>query len=112
MFCKQCGAQVNAGDNVCSQCGASLNQNYAPPQQVVYNNNYVQNTVSYRSKWVAFILCFFVGVLGFHRFYVGKIGTGILWLFTGGLFGIGWLVDCITILCGSFRDNYGLPLVK
>lgn len=59
---------------------------------------------------VALILSVVVGVLGVHRFYVGKIGTGLLWLFTGGCFGIGWLVDLIMIACGKFRDKNGLLL--
>jgi len=66
--------------------------------------------VSDRKVLIAFLLCFFMGYLGFHRFYVGKVGTGVLWLLTGGLFGIGVLVDCILLVVGSFKDSDGLPL--
>ena len=66
--------------------------------------------VSEKNKWVAFLLCLFFGVLGIHRFYVGKVWTGLLWLFTLGLFGIGTLVDLILILIGVFKDKDGAPL--
>ena len=61
--------------------------------------------MSEKSRTVAALLCFFLGYLGIHRFYVGKIGTGVIWLLTGGLFGIGALVDFIVILCGNFKDK-------
>jgi len=48
---------------------------------------------------------------GLHRFYVGKIGTGILWFLTGGMFLIGQIIDMIMILSGQFKDRYGKPLV-
>ncbi len=73
--------------------------------------NYVVVT-SHKSRLVALLLCLFIGCLGIHRFYVGKIGTGLLWLFTGGLFGIGALIDLIMIICGNFRDCAGAPLVN
>ncbi len=53
------------------------------------------------------LLCFFLGVLGVHRFYVGKIGTGILQLLTLGGLGIWALVDFIIIVTGSFKDKQG-----
>lgn len=46
-----------------------------------------------RDYTVAWLLLTFLGVLGAHRFYLGKVGTGLLWLFTGGLCGIGWAYD-------------------
>lgn len=51
-----------------------------------------------KNKWIALLLCFFFGGLGVHRFYEGKIGTGILYLLTLGLFGFGVFIDFFKIL--------------
>lgn len=56
------------------------------------------------------LLCFFLGVLGVHRFYVGKVGTGILQLVTLGGLGIWALIDLIMIICGAFTDKNGAKI--
>jgi len=62
-------------------------------------------------KWLfAFLLCIFFGNFGFHRFYVGKTGTGLAYLFTFGFLGIGWTVDMIKLITGTFKDNQGKSL--
>lgn len=53
------------------------------------------------------LLCFFLGALGVHRFYVGKIGTGILQLITFGGLGIWTMIDFIMVVCGKFTDGDG-----
>jgi TM2 domain-containing membrane protein YozV len=70
-------------------------------------------TVGQKSMIVAALLCFFLGVLGVHRFYVGKVGTGILQIVTfGGFFGLWPLIDFIMILIGKFTDKQGQPLAR
>ncbi|MBA3979089.1 MAG: hypothetical protein C0462_00645 [Alcanivorax sp.] len=60
----------------------------------------------------AFLLCFFLGVFGIHRFYVGKIGTGILQLVTLGGLGIWALIDFVMIIVGAFTDKQGNKLTE
>ena len=57
-----------------------------------------------KSKTTAYLLWFFLGVFGVHKFYLGKIGMGILYLFTAGFFGIGLLIDLFTL--GGEVDTY------
>ena len=72
----------------------------------------MSENVSEKSKTTDLLLCIFLGTLGVHRFYEGKIGTGILWLCTLGLFGIGWIVDIVMIVTNRAKDKYVLPIVN
>ena len=72
----------------------------------------MSENVSAKSKTTDLLLCIFLGTLGVHRFYEGKIGTGILWLCTLGLFGIGWIVDIVLIVTNKAKDKNGLPIVN
>lgn len=87
-------------------------QRYTPVNNSAYSYpvNTGQRYISRKSRMLALLLCAFIGVAGIHRFYVGKVATGLLYLFTGGLFGIGWLIDMILIATGSFKDSYGFSL--
>ena len=63
--------------------------------------------LSDRSRGVALALAVLLGVLGAHRFYVGKLGTGILMFLTGGGAGIWWIVDVVNVATGGFYDRDG-----
>ncbi len=67
---------------------------------------------SEKERLVALILCFFLGFLGVHRFYVGKVGSGIVQILTLGGLGIWVLIDLISIFCGAFQDKEGRFLRK
>ena len=98
MFCKYCGAEVGENAVVCVKCGAAVDG-----KNVTGDKN--------NSEWIlVMLLCFFLGSFGVHRFYTGKIVTGILMLLTLGGCGIWALIDLIMILVGSFTDSDGKPI--
>ena len=70
------------------------------------------SNVSQKGFVPALLLCLFMGGLGVHRFYVGKIGTGILMLLTLGGLGIWTLIDLVMIAVGSFKDKDGRDLAR
>lgn len=84
-----------------------------PPTQALppnYGGGYGQPQVSTKSFLTTWLLSLLLGILGVDRFYLGKVGTGILKLVTFGGFGIWALVDLILILTNKMRDKQGLPL--
>ncbi len=104
-FCKECGKSIARKAVICPHCGCQVEETEQP--KIVINNanqNQVGANPSYaptkrqKDKWVAFLLCLLLGGLGAHKFYENNMGMGILYLFTGGLFGIGWIIDLILLL--------------
>ena len=100
MYCKNCGAEIDDKAVICIKCGCSTS-----------SQNPIPNPgVSEKSGLATLLLCLLLGGLGAHRFYVGKIGTGILQLLTCGGCGIWALIDLIMICTGSFTDEFGKPV--
>ena len=105
-FCEFCGNKVAIDAVLCPKCGKQLEDlktepSNSNPQVVINNSNTINGAYGRKQcdKWIALLLCIFLGVFGGHKFYEGKAGMGVLYLFTVGLFGIGVIVDFITILC-------------
>lgn len=95
MHCTYCGQKISPEALNCPGCGEP---NYAAS--------------SPKSRAAVVLLAFFFGCLGVHRFYVGKTGTGLIQLFTLGLFGIWALIDLIMAICGSFTDAEGQKITR
>ena len=137
MKCPNCGAPSDGKSRFCEYCGSELPQpppqpaepeksgnvtqnvtnvyyvNQVQPAQPVYVPSYAvpQPRVSAKNRNLAMVLCLFFGLFGVHLFYVGRWKKGVLYLFTLGLVGLGWLWDLVMIGSNRFKDSYGLPLV-
>lgn len=129
-YCAYCKTRILPNNQKCPSCGSTRfiedAPSSAPEPQVEYRTVYLEKpvyrtvyveqpvvrTVSPKSWGVALALCLLGGGWGLHRFYVGKAGSGVMFLLTFGWFGLGWLIDLITIASGNFRDRDGLPLTR
>ena len=117
MFCENCGNEIESNARFCPSCGAEQGRKINAPDQPQPVPKWdgaseSKGNISPKSRLIAALLAFFLGWLGIHRFYVGKVGTGILqiltcWCFIGEIWA---LIDFIIILCGNFKDNQGLVL--
>ncbi|HID56163.1 TPA: NINE protein [Candidatus Poribacteria bacterium] len=107
-FCTSCGVRPLKGNKFCNACGAETR-----PDAEVCVECGVRLGKEERKNWlVALLLSIFVGELGIDRFYLGRIGTGILKLITLGGLGIWWLIDLVLIATNSLKDSEGHPLAK
>ena len=97
-FCSKCGTRIEENQTDCPSCGAKINTEQPIIINVENNTTNVNTNSKKISKWKAFFLCLFLGGIGIHKFYEGRALMGVLYLFTGGLLGIGCFIDLILIL--------------
>lgn len=103
-FCTKCGHHLKSDEEICTQCGAKVSGESTTAGSEPIASSYIKSP---KSGKVAFILCFLLGMLGAHRFYVGKKGTGLIMLLTGGGLALWVLIDLITIVNNHFEDKQG-----
>ena len=95
IFCSSCGSIIKKEAEICPKCG-------------VRQRTSSSTTMDVNTNWlIILLLSIFLGTLGIDRFYVGKIGTGILKLLTAGGCGVWWIVDIILIVTNQFTDAKG-----
>ncbi len=111
-FCKHCGNTIPEDAVICTHCGRQVEKigsDAASTPNIVINNSNVNSNTNVNSggmygnpknKTTAILLCClgFFGIAGLHKFYEGKIGSGVLYLFTVGWCFIGTIIDLIALL--------------
>ena len=96
--CTYCGAEVPVHMSYCLNCGTSFGFEDESETFEATQERVIQQFGIWKNKWVALTLCLLFGWFGAHKYYEQKIGMGILYTFTVGLFGIGWIVDTIVLI--------------
>ena len=115
-FCKECGEKIAKKAVICPHCGCQVESTAKESPNVVIQNSNSANIspammgIHAKNKWVSLLLCFLLGAVGGHKFYEGKIGAGILYIFTLGFGGLGVLIDFLSsyvsrtlIMCKIWR---------
>lgn len=110
-FCKFCGEKIPVDSVVCPKCGKQVEDLSSKQNVIINNSSSASSSASSASsaqsndarmlkrinKTTALLLCIFLGFLGAHKFYEGKPVMGILYFFTLGLLGVGWIIDIFII---------------
>jgi TM2 domain-containing membrane protein YozV len=120
MKCNQCNFINEINEDKCSNCGCDLIDQESFDEDNIVDENVIDtkkteekgNNISNKKWGPVLVLCLLLGLIGFHRFYVGKAGTAIFMLLTLGGFGIWTLVDLIIIIIGEFTDEDGKKIKR
>ena len=115
VFCVRCGGDMRFDDRFCRNCGWDANYAHGaapPPPAARPPRAPLPPNTSDRNRLTTLLLCVLLGPFGAHRFYLGKAGTGVLWLVTFGILGLGVVFDLVMIATGECRDIEGKPVLR
>lgn len=107
VFCPDCGASMAAEDRFCAACRWDANNPERRAERVLPASPRNLGPPSDKNRMTTLLLCVFAGFLGLHRFYVGRVGSGVLWCVSLGLLSVGWIYDLVMIATGEFVDDQG-----
>lgn len=118
LYCPHCGTEMLASDRFCGGCGWDAehpdeepSKKERPSQREPPPTPRKTAPPSDFNRLTTFLLCLLLGFLGVHRFYVGRAGSGLVWLLTLGVFSVGWIYDLVMIATGEFQDEQGKRVV-
>lgn len=107
-YCVECGQIINKKAVICPHCGCAQSCAETGNPDFMNQQDSTRKSKEMNPRWITtIILAIVIGGFGAHRFYTGKIGTGILMLITGGGCGIWYLIDIIMVCTEEFRDASG-----
>jgi TM2 domain-containing membrane protein YozV len=105
VFCPDCGASMAAEARFCGSCRWDAENPERHAERNLPSSPRELGPPSDKNRLTTLLLCIFGGFLGLHRFYVGRIGSGVLWFVTFGLFSVGWIYDLVMVATGEFVDE-------
>lgn len=101
-FCIECGSYIGDDYCFCPECGATV-QEQIDGEKINEVVTHVQHLSGiWKNKWIALLLCVFLGWMGAHKYYESKIVMGVIYTCTFAFLGVGWLIDIIRLL---FKSN-------
>lgn len=110
LYCPQCGEKMDADQRYCTSCGWDAEAPEEPPplpQRGPVESPRDLGPASDKNRLTALLLCVLLGWLGAHRFYIDKVGTGLLFLISFGFLGVGVIYDAVMLATGELKDGEG-----
>jgi hypothetical protein len=107
VFCPDCGASMAQEDRFCAGCRWDAQNPGRREARNLPSSPRTLGPPSDKSRMTTLVLCVLGGFLGLHRFYVGRVGSGVLWFVSFGLLSVGWIYDLVMVATGEFVDDRG-----